>query len=97
VPRFALGVIGATLLGFGLAEPVGVHPAWVAAAGALMLSARRLINRPVAEAARLLRAASLPFCAFVFALGVVVLAVRSTAIGTMVSRLVPGPPAGSGC
>jgi arsenical pump membrane protein len=91
VPRFALAVIGAALVGFGLADPLGVHPAWVAAAGALALFARRLVTRPAAGAARLLRAANLPFCAFVFALGVVVLAVRSTAVGTLVSRLVPGP------
>src|SRR5215469_12031142 len=34
MPRFALAAIGATLVDFGLAEPVGVHPAWVAAAPA---------------------------------------------------------------
>ena len=33
-PWFALGVLAATLAGFGLAEPAGVAPIWVAAAGA---------------------------------------------------------------
>src|SRR4051794_28755787 len=29
-PWFALAVLGVVLLGFGLAQPLGVHPAWVA-------------------------------------------------------------------
>ena len=89
-PRFALIVLGATLVGFGLAEPLGVHPAWFAAAGALVLAAHR--RRRGAEARQLLRAANLPFCAFVFALGIVVLAVRSSGFGDLVARLVPGRP-----
>jgi arsenical pump membrane protein len=89
VPRFALAVLAATLVGFGLAEPAGVHPAWVAAAGALVLVARRARQAPVAEAGRLVRAANLPFCGFVFALGIVVLAVRSGQVGALVERLVP--------
>ena len=105
-PRFALIVLGATLVGFGLAEPLGVHPAWFAAAGALVLAAHRwrrsrsrrqsafdsLRREPAAEARQLLRAANLPFCAFVFALGIVVLAVRSSGFGNLVARLVPGRP-----
>lgn len=83
-PRVALAVLAATLVGFGLAEPAGIHPAWVATAGALVLAARKR-PRPVA----LLRAANPAFCAFVFALGVVVLAVRSGSVGTLVARLVP--------
>ena len=89
-PRFALAVLVATLAGFGAAEPLGVHPAWVAAGGALVLAVPRLIRRPLAETGRLLRAANLPFCAFVFALGVVVLAVRGGALGRLVTHLVPG-------
>jgi arsenical pump membrane protein len=87
-PRGTLAVLAATLVGFGLAEPAGVHPAWVAAAGALVLSVPRLARQP-GEAVRLLRAANVPFCAFVFALGTVVLAVRSGGLGTLVDRLVP--------
>lgn len=88
-PRFALVVLAATLVGFGVSQPIGVHPAWVAAGGALVLAAARLVRRPPAEAGRLVRAANLPFCGFVFALGIVVLAVRSSGIGTLVDRLVP--------
>jgi arsenical pump membrane protein len=90
VPWFALAVLGATLVGFGAAEPLGVHPGWVATAGALVLAARRVARNPQSETIRLVRAANLPFCAFVFALGVVVLAVRDSAIGADVARLVPG-------
>jgi arsenical pump membrane protein len=87
-PWFALGVLAATLAGFGLAEPAGVRPVWIAAAGAGLLAGRRLRGGMV-EAGRLLRAANLPFCGFVFALGVVVLAVRSGPVGDAVRALVP--------
>jgi arsenical pump membrane protein len=88
-PRFALLVLAVTLVGFGLTEPVGVHPAWVAAGGALVLATSRLVRQPRAETLRLVRAANLPFCAFVFGLGIVVLAVRSGGVGAVVDRLVP--------
>jgi arsenical pump membrane protein len=88
-PRFALVVLAGTLVGFGLAEPAGVHPAWVAAVGALVLAAGRLVRQPLAETGRLVRAANLPFCGFVFGLGIVVLAVRSGEVGVVVDRLVP--------
>ncbi|MBO3749245.1 hypothetical protein J5X84_24465 [Streptosporangiaceae bacterium NEAU-GS5] len=89
-PRYALSVMAATLAGFAVAEPFGVHPAWVAAVGALVLVAPRLRRAPSAEAAGLVRAANLPFCGFVLALGVVVYAVRVGPIGTAVGRLMPG-------
>jgi arsenical pump membrane protein len=41
-PWFALGVLAATLVGFGLAEPAGVRPVWIATAGAAVLAVRRL-------------------------------------------------------
>jgi arsenical pump membrane protein len=88
-PWFALGVLAATLAGFGLAEPAGVRPVWVAAIGAGVLAARRLHRGLVGESVRLLRAANLPFCGFVFALAVVVLAVRSGPVGDAVRALVP--------
>jgi arsenical pump membrane protein len=88
-PWFALGVLAATLAGFALAEPAGVGPVWIAAAGAGVLASRRVRTGTVAEAARLLRAANLPFCGFVFALGVVVLAVRAGPVGDAVRALVP--------
>jgi arsenical pump membrane protein len=88
-PWFALGVLAATLIGFGLAEPAGVAPVWIAAAGAGLLAARRLRGGMITGAGRLLRAANLPFCGFVFALGVVVLAVRAGPVGDAVRAVVP--------
>jgi arsenical pump membrane protein len=88
-PWFALAVLAATLVGFGVAQPMGVHPAWVAAGGALVLAAARLAWRPIIEARQLVGAANLPFCAFVFGLGIVVLAVRGGGVGALVDRLVP--------
>ena len=89
-PWYAITVLVVTLAGFAMAEPVGVHPAWVAAAGAVALAVPRLRRAPWGEAGRLVRAANLPFCAFVFGLGVVVQAVRSGPVGDVVERLVPG-------
>jgi arsenical pump membrane protein len=92
-PWFALAVLVATLVGFGVAEPAGVRPVWIATAGAVVLAARRL-RRGIA--AGLLRAANLPFGGFVFGLGVVVLAVRAGPVGDAVRNLVPAraDPAG---
>jgi arsenical pump membrane protein len=88
-PYFALAVLAATLLGLAVAEPVGVPPAVVAALGALALAVSRVRGRGRPQFVGLLRAANLPFCAFVFALGVVVRAVRAGQVGDLVGRFVP--------
>nr|WP_205861536.1 SLC13 family permease [Planosporangium flavigriseum] len=96
-PRFALAVLAVTLAGFAASEPLGIHPAWVALAGALVLAGRRLLRRPAGlggngrsrEVWSLLKAANPAFCAFVFALGIVVLAVSRSGFGALVDRLVP--------
>jgi len=84
-PRAALVIVGVTLVGFGVAGPVGVHPAWVALAGAVAMAVRNREHRP----GTLLRAANPGFCLFVFALGVVVLAVSQSGFGRLVDRLAP--------
>ncbi|WP_436521506.1 SLC13 family permease [Actinoplanes sp. HUAS TT8] len=85
-PRYALVVLAATLAGFAGLQPLGVQPAWVAAAGAAALAVplfRRLrVRTLVAEA-------NPTFCAFVLGLGVVVLAVRSNGLGEWIDGLVP--------
>ncbi|MFD7655995.1 SLC13 family permease [Actinosynnema sp. NPDC059797] len=88
VPLFALGTLAATLAGFVLTSAVGVDPAWVAAAGALVLGARSLARRRTSPAA-VLRSVSLPFLAFVLALGVVVRAVVDNGLGEWLGRLIP--------
>jgi arsenical pump membrane protein len=89
VPVFALSVLAATLAGFAVAEPAGIAPGWVAAAGAAVLVARRLVRRDGSWAG-MVRAANPAFLVFVFALGVVVLAVRRQGLGAVVDTLVPG-------
>ena len=86
-PVFALTVLAATLAGFAVAERFGIAPAWVAAAGAVLLAVRR-VRRP-ADALHLVRAANPGFLAFVFGLGVVVLAVREAGLASLVRTLVP--------
>ncbi|HEY7173632.1 MAG TPA: ArsB/NhaD family transporter [Micromonosporaceae bacterium] len=95
-PRFALAVLAVTLVGFAALEPLGVAPAWVALAGALVLGVRDVVGTPRAErtpvATRLALASNPAFCAFVFALGIVVLGVRNTALGHLVTQLLPDAP-----
>jgi arsenical pump membrane protein len=90
-PVFALCVLAATLAGFAAAEPIGVHPAWVAAAGALVLATPRLRREP-RRARSIALEANPAFCAFVFALGVVVLAVRQHGLDQVMAHLVPHAP-----
>lgn len=92
-PRFALVVLGLTLVGFVALEPVGVRPAWVALGGALAIGVRDIASagrgNRARTAGRLLAASNPAFCAFVFALGIVVATVAGTGIGHAVGSLVP--------
>nr|WP_296063525.1 SLC13 family permease [uncultured Actinoplanes sp.] len=83
-PRYALAVLALTLIGFAVAQPMGVPPGWVAVAGAAALAIPR---RPSPRT--LISAANPAFCAFVLALGVVVLAVREHGLGSLVDAIVP--------
>ncbi|MBM2618181.1 arsenic transporter [Actinoplanes sp. LDG1-06] len=83
-PRYALIVLAVTLAGFAVAQPFGVHPAWVAVAGALFLAVPHRV-----PPATLIREANLPFCAFVLALGVVVLAVQQHGLERLLGAIVP--------
>ncbi|WP_306298002.1 ArsB/NhaD family transporter, partial [Streptomyces sp. 13-12-16] len=65
-----------------------VDPAWAAAAGATVLAVRALSRRRTTPAA-LLRAADLPFLAFVLALGVVVRAVLDHGLGDALGAVLP--------
>ncbi|RBY86019.1 arsenic transporter [Blastococcus sp. TF02A-26] len=88
VPRLAVVVVALTVAGFGAASLTGVPPAWPAALGAAALAARRL-GAGTSSPADLLRAADLPFAAFVTGLTVVVLAVRRSGLEAVVARMVP--------
>jgi arsenical pump membrane protein len=93
-PAFALVVLGLTLAGFAVAGELGVYPAWVALAAAVVLAVRAVRRaepgRRWAAGRSLVTEANPPFLAFVFALGIVVLGVRDTGLGSVVVHLVPG-------
>ncbi|MFC9701366.1 SLC13 family permease [Streptomyces sp. NPDC056943] len=88
LPLFALVTVGCTLAGFVLTSAVGIDPAWAALAGALALAVRALIRRRTTPRA-LVRAASVPFLAFVLALGIVVLAVVNNGLDDALGHLIP--------
>ena len=88
LPAGTLVVVALTLAGFAGASAAGVNPAWAAFAGAAVLAARALARRTVAPAA-LLRAADLPFLAFVLGLGIVVKAVTDHGLGAALAPLLP--------
>ncbi|MET8811398.1 arsenic transporter [Streptomyces sp. NPDC004549] len=89
LPLFALVTVGCTLAGFVVASGFGVDPAWVAAAGALVLAGRAMIRRQ-ATALTVVRAAAPSFLLFVLALGVVVRAVVDNGLADALKHVLPG-------
>lgn len=89
VPVFALVTVGCTLIGFVVTSAAGINPAWAAAAGAVVMAGRALARRRTTPVA-IVRAAALPFCAFVLALGVVVRAVVDNGLSDALGHVVPG-------
>jgi arsenical pump membrane protein len=87
-PIFALVVVALTLVGFVVAEAVGVAPAWAALAGALVLAVRNLAGRRTSAAA-VLGAVNVPFLVFVLGLGVVVQAVMRNGVAERMGALMP--------
>ena len=83
-----LVVVAVMLAGFAVGSPLGVAPAWVSGAGAVVLVAwarsRRLVT--VRDA---VHAAHPSFAAFVLALGVVVAAIAHGFLGHAVADVVP--------
>jgi arsenical pump membrane protein len=95
VPTFALVVLALTLVGFGVASPLGVEPVWVAVSGVIVLGARSLVAGRTG-ATRLVGAASPLFCLFVLALGIVVAAVGQQGLSGLLGGLVGGLGTGLG-
>lgn len=89
LPVFALVTVGCTLAGFVVASAVGIDPAWVAAAGALVLAGRALVRRQ-ATPLSVVRASSPAFLAFVLALGIVVRAVVDNGLADALDHVLPG-------
>jgi arsenical pump membrane protein len=90
-PRFALVVLGCVLVGFGLTSLVGLAPAWVAAAGALVLAVRGIARKTVTVGAVSTEVAPL-FLLFVLGLAIVVQAVADHGLGRLLSDVVPTSP-----
>jgi arsenical pump membrane protein len=88
-PRFPVAVLAATLAGFALGSPFGVEPVWIAAAGALAMTAPALARRSATPAA-IVRSAEPAFLLFVLALGVIVAAAGDNGLETAVRRALPG-------
>jgi arsenical pump membrane protein len=84
LPRFAIGVVAATLVGFALSSLAGIAPVWVAAAGALALVIRE--RRPPLA---ILRAVEPAFLVFVLGLAIVVRAAGDHGLQSAVDGLVP--------
>jgi arsenical pump membrane protein len=85
LPRAPLVVLAATMAGFALSGPLGIDPAWPAAAGALALA----LCAPRARGAQVARALDLPLLAFVLGLAVIVRGVTAHGIGDALGGLVP--------
>jgi arsenical pump membrane protein len=88
VPVFTLVVVVLTLAGFVVASALQVNPAWAAAAGTAVLAVRAIRQRRT-TLPDVVRAADLPFGAFVLALGVVVAAVVNNGLGDALRPLTP--------
>jgi len=90
-PRFALAVLGLTLVGFAVSGFLGVEPVWIAAAGAVLLAVRALVRRETTVRGLVLGTSPL-FCLFVLALGVVVAAVGAHGLSAALAGLLPEAP-----
>jgi arsenical pump membrane protein len=88
LPVVPLVLVALMLVGFAVASPFGVAPAWVAAATAVALSAHALARRRVTVAA-VARATHLTFGVYVLCLGIVVAGLADSFLGDLVGSLVP--------
>ncbi|MCQ4360982.1 SLC13 family permease [Mycobacterium gordonae] len=87
-PVFVLTVVGLTLVGFAVAEWLGIAPAWAALTGASVLAVRSLRHRRT-TLGEIVASVNIPFLVFVLALGIVVQAVMLNGMTARMSALVP--------
>jgi arsenical pump membrane protein len=88
LPVVPLVVVALMLVGFAVLSPLGVAPAWVAAAAAVVLAVWSTSRRRVTTL-ELGRATHLGFAVFVLCLGVVVAAVTDSFLGHLVATWLP--------
>jgi arsenical pump membrane protein len=89
LPRLALTVLSATLVGFLAGSPLGVSPVWIAAAGAAAITVPALVRR-TQGAVDVVRAIQPSFLLFVLGLGVIVIAASDNGLATAVRTILPG-------
>ncbi|HEY2636256.1 MAG TPA: SLC13 family permease [Solirubrobacteraceae bacterium] len=88
-PVYPAAVVAVALIGFGVARPAGIDPAWVAGAGAVALAGPALVRRAM-SAREVVEAISPGFLVFVLALSFVVDAAQRNGLDDQVAALVPG-------
>ncbi|MDX6300139.1 MAG: arsenical pump rane protein [Nocardioidaceae bacterium] len=88
LPVVPLVVVALMLVAFAALSPLGVQPAWVACAAAVVLSGYGLSRRRV-RLWHVLESAHLPFGFFVLCLGVVVAGLTDSFLGALVRSVLP--------
>jgi arsenical pump membrane protein len=88
LPVVPVAIVALMLVGFAVASPLDIAPAWVAAATAVVLATYALSRRRV-QVRAVVKATHLSFAVFVLCLGVVVAALANTFLGDLVTDLVP--------
>jgi arsenical pump membrane protein len=88
VPRLPVVTVGAMLLGFAVASPLGVEPFWVSGAAAVVLLAWAARQGRV-TLAQAVHAGHPAFAVFVLCLGIVVAALAVGPLGDRVRDLLP--------
>ena len=88
LPVVPVVAVGLMLVAFAALFPLGVEPAWVACAAAVVLSSHALAYRRVAPGT-VVRSTHLGFAVFVLCLGVVVAGLADTFLGDLVRSVVP--------
>ncbi len=88
LPRFALGVVGVTLLGFLVSSLIGIDLLWIAAAGAAALTVPALVRRKTTVRG-IVQALQPGFLIFVFGLGIIVAAASDNGLTVAVRSVLP--------
>ena len=88
LPRFALAVVGLTLVGFAASSVAQIAPAWVAAAGAVAITVPALVRRAT-TLPTLVLAAEPSFLVFVLGLGVIVRAASDNGLASAARAVLP--------
>ncbi len=89
LPRFALALLGATLVGFLLSSLLGFDPLWIATEGAAAITIPALVRRKLTPTA-VVRAVQPAFLIFTLGLGVIVTAASDNGLATAVHFILPG-------